>query len=275
MAIAYEAGIELPLTLFDEISAKTPYLTKLSPTGSHHMEDLNEAGGISAVMKELTKLGLIHTDALKVDGTIGDRIKNAGIDRPDVIRSVENPYRKKGGIAILFGNLAPEGAVVKESAVPEDRLVFEGKARVFEVAEEAQEAILRGKIHDGDVVVIRYEGPKGGPGMKEMLNSTAAITGMGIRAALITDGRFSGVSRGVAVGHICPEAAAGGPIGLVKEGDVITIDIPKKQLNVKVSDDELAQRKAAWVKPKPKVLNGYLVRYANAVSSASTGAILK
>jgi dihydroxy-acid dehydratase len=275
MAIAYEAGIELPLTLFDEISAKTPYLTKLSPTGSHHMEDLNEAGGISAVMKELTKLGLIHTDALTVDGTIGDRIKNAGIDRPDVIRSVENPYRKKGGIAILFGNLAPEGAVVKESAVPEDRLVFEGKARVFEVAEEAQEAILGGKIHDGDVVVIRYEGPKGGPGMKEMLNSTAAITGMGIRAALITDGRFSGVSRGVAVGHICPEAAAGGPIGLVNEGDVITIDIPKKQLNVKVSDDELAQRRAAWVKPQPKVMNGYLVRYANAVSSASTGAILK
>ncbi len=274
-AIAYEAGLELPLSLFDKIAAKTPYLTKMSPGGSHHLEDLNEAGGINAVMKELSKLGLIHEEVLTVDGVVGDRLKNASIKRPDVIRSVENPYRKSGGLAVLKGNLAPGCAVVKESAVAEDMLVFEGPARVFDSEDDAIEAILGKKIKDGDVVVIRYEGPKGGPGMKEMLNPTAVITGMGLKVALLTDGRFSGATRGACVGHISPEAMEGGPIGLIREGDRILLDIPGRKLEVKLDDAELAKRKATWVCPEPKVKTGYLARYAKLVTSANTGAVLK
>lgn len=274
-AIAYEAGIELPLSLFDECSSKTPYITKLSPGGSHHLQDLNEAGGISAVMKELSKIERIHPDALTVTGTIGQRIENAVIARPEVIHSVENPYRSRGGIAILTGNLAPDGAVVKESAVAEEMLVFEGTARVFNSEEAAIEALIAKKIVDGDVVVIRYEGPKGGPGCKEMLNPTAVITGMGLKVALLTDGRFSGASRGAAIGHISPEAMEGGPIALIEEGDIISIDIPARTLNLKISADELAVRKAGWVQPAPKVTTGYLARYAKLVTSANTGAVLK
>ncbi len=274
-AIAHDAGLELPLSLFDAISAKTPYITKLSPGGSHHLQDLNEAGGINAVMKELAKLNLIHTDALTVAGTVADRIKNAAIARPEVIRAVADPYRKTGGIAILKGNLAPEGAVVKESAVADDMLVFKGIARVFDSEDAAIAAILAKKIKDGDVVVIRYEGPQGGPGMKEMLNPTAVIAGMGLKVALLTDGRFSGATRGACVGHISPEAMSGGPIALVREGDVIKLDIPGRTLNIEISDAELAKRKAAWKKPAPKVTTGYLARYAAMVGSASTGAVLK
>lgn len=274
-AIAHESGLELPLELFDTISAKTPYITKLSPGGTHHLQDLNEAGGISAVMKELSKAGLIHTEALTVSGTVADRIKNAEITRSDVIKAIDNPYRKTGGIAILKGNLAPDTAVVKESAVTEDMLVFEGPARVFDSEEEAIDAIIGKQVKDGDVVIIRYEGPKGGPGMREMLNPTAVITGMGLRVALLTDGRFSGATRGACIGHVSPEAMDGGPIGLLKEGDIVSIDIPGRKLNVALSDDELAARKAAWVKPEPKVKTGYLARYAKLVSSANTGAVLK
>jgi dihydroxy-acid dehydratase len=274
-AIAREAGIELPLQLFDEISAKTPYITKLSPSGTQHIQDLNEAGGISAVMKELSKLGRIHTEALTVTGTVGDRIKDVAILRPEVIKTVESPYRKTGGIAILNGNLAPDGAVVKESAVKEDMLVFDGIARVFNSEEEAIEAIIGKKIKDGNVVIIRYEGPKGGPGMKEMLNPTAIIVGMGLKVALLTDGRFSGATQGACIGHISPEAMEGGPIALVEEGDMISIDIPGRKLEIKVSDEDMAKRKAAWVQPKPKVTTGYLARYAKLVTSANTGAVLK
>lgn len=274
-AIAHEAGISLPAQLFDEISAKTPYITKLSPAGTHHMQDLEEAGGISAVMHELSKKNLIHLDALTVTGTIGDRIKDAQILRPDVIRTVDNPYRKTGGIAILKGNLCPDNAVVKESAVQEDMLVYKGTAKCFNSEEEAIEAITGGKIKDGDVVVIRYEGPKGGPGMREMLNPTAVIAGMGLRVALITDGRFSGATRGACIGHVSPEAMAGGPIAYVEDGDIIDIDIPTRKLNVLISDDEMAKRKAAWVRPEPKVKTGYLSRYAKLTTSANTGAVLE
>ena len=274
-AIAYEAGIELPMSLFDEISKKTPYITKLSPAGTHHMQDLNEAGGISAVMKELAKKGVIHTDLPTVYGSVKERIGHADIERPDVIRTVEDPYSNKGGIAILHGNLALDGAVVKESAVAKDMLQFQGRARVFNSEDEAIEAILAKKIVDNDVVIIRYEGPKGGPGMKEMLNPTAIITGMGLRVALLTDGRFSGATQGACIGHISPEAMDGGVIGLVQEGDIINIDIPGRKLNVDVSDEEIKARKAVWVQPKPKVTSGYLARYAKLVTSANTGAVLK
>lgn len=274
-AIAHEAGMELPLSLFEEISDKTPYLTKLSPGGSHYLQDMNEAGGIPAVMKELTKLGIINEQAKTVTGTVADRIADAVNERPEVIRNVASPYRPKGGIAILYGNIAPDGAVVKESAVAEDMLFFEGPARVFDSEEDTIKALLAKEIKDGEVVVIRYEGPKGGPGMQEMLNPTAVIAGMGLRVALVTDGRFSGATRGACVGHISPEAAAGGPIGLIREGDIVTVDIPRRRLDVKVSEEELARRKAAWVNPPPKVTKGYLVRYANAVTSANTGAILE
>lgn len=274
-AIAYEAGIELPLSLFEEISARTPYITKLSPGGTYHIQDLNEAGGIAAVMKELSKRGGIHTGALTVSGTIADRIEHASIYRPEVIKTVEEPYRKTGGIAILNGNLAPDGAVVKESAVKEDMLIFEGVARVFNSEEEAIEAILGKKIKDGDVVVIRYEGPKGGPGMKEMLNPTAIIVGMGLKVALLTDGRFSGATQGACIGHISPEAMDGGPIALLEDGDIINIDIPGRKLECKVSQEELIKRRSAWEKPAPKITTGYLARYAKLVSSASAGAVLK
>lgn len=274
-AIAHEAGIELPMDLFDEISAKTPYITKLSPGGPHHMQDLNEAGGISAVMHELSKRGVIHLDALTVTGTVQERIQDAEIERPDVIKTVEAPYRNKGGIAILKGNLAPECAVVKESAVTEDMLVYKGTAKCFDSEEAAIEAIVGGKIKDGDVVVIRYEGPKGGPGMREMLNPTAVITGMGLKVALITDGRFSGATRGACIGHVSPEAMAGGPIALVQDGDRIDIDIPNRKLELLIGAEEMESRRKAWTKPEPKVTSGYLARYARLATSANTGAVLK
>ncbi len=274
-AIAHEAGITLPAPLFDEISAKTPYLTKLSPAGKHHMQDLNEAGGIPAVVHELSKKGVIHLDALTVTGPLRDRIEHAEIQRPDVIRTVDNPYRPTGGIAILKGNLCPDYAVIKASAVQDDMLVYKGTAKCFDSEEEAIAAITGHKIKDGDVVVIRYEGPKGGPGMREMLNPTAVIAGMGLKVALITDGRFSGATRGACIGHISPEAMAGGPIALIKDGDIIDIDIPGRKLNVLVSDEELAARKAQWVKPEPKVKTGYLSRYAKLTTSANTGAVLE
>lgn len=274
-AIAHEAGLDLPLQKFDEISRKAAYICKMSPGGTYHMQDLNEAGGISAVMKELTKLGIIHTEAKTVTGTIGDRIAHADIERPDVIHSVDNAYMNRGGIAILSGNLAPDGAVIKESAVEPDLLVYQGTAKCYDSEEEAIKAIIGGDIKEGNVVVIRYEGPKGGPGMREMLNPTAVITGMGLKVALITDGRFSGASRGACIGHISPEAMEGGPIALIEDGDMISIDIPNRKLELLVSDEELAARKAAWKQPEPKVKTGYLSRYARLVTSANTGAVLK
>lgn len=274
-AIAHEAGVDLPLCVFDEISRKSAYITKMSPGGTYHMQDLDEAGGISAVMKELTKLGLIHTGAQTVTGTIASRIEHAEILNHEVIHGVENAYMHKGGIAILTGNLSPDGSVIKESAVDRDLLVYKGTARCFDAEEDAIEAIIGGKIHEGDVVVIRYEGPKGGPGMREMLNPTAVITGMGLKVALLTDGRFSGASRGACIGHISPEAMEGGPIALIHDGDTISIDIPRRKLELCVSDEELAERKAAWKQPEPKVKTGYLSRYARLVTSANTGAVLK
>ena len=273
-AIAHEAGIELPAAKFDEISRRTPYIAKLSPAGHHHMIDLNEAGGINAVMKELSKKGIIHTDAMTVVGTVEEKIANARTLRPDVIRTVEDPYRKEGGLAILSGNLCPENAVVKASAVAEDMLVYSGKAKCFSSEESAVNAIMEGQIVEGDVVVIRYEGPKGGPGMQEMLNPTAVISGRGLKVGLITDGRFSGASRGACIGHVSPEAMAGGPIALIEDGDIIDIDIPNRKLELRVSDEELAKRKAAWVKPEPKIKTGYLSRYAKLTTSASKGAVV-
>ena len=274
-AIAHEAGIEIPLPLFDEISRRTPYITKLSPGGTHHMQDLNEAGGILAVMGELAKRDLLHLDALTVTGTVGARIRGAKILRPDVIRSVTDPYRPEGGIAILRGNLCPDYAVVKASAVKEDMLIYQGTAKCFDSEEAGVEAIMAGKIHDGDVVVIRYEGPKGGPGMQEMLNPTAVITGMNLKVGLITDGRFSGASQGACIGHISPEAMEGGPIALIEDGDLITIDIPNRKLQLEVSEEELKRRKAVWRQPEPKIRTGYLARYAKLTTSASTGAVLR
>ena len=274
-AIAYEAGIELPLTLFEAMSAKTPYITKMSPSGNHYIQDLNEAGGMPAVMKELTKRELIHTDALTVEGTVAERLADAKITRSDVIRSVDDPYRNTGGIAILYGNLAPDSAVVKESAVKEEMLTFTGPAKVYDSEDEAIEAIIGKQVQDGDVVVIRYEGPKGGPGMKEMLNPTAVITGMGLKVALLTDGRFSGATQGACIGHISPEAADGGPIALIQNGDIIAIDIPGRKLDVKLTAEELDKRRSEWIKPAPKVTTGYLARYARLVSSGNTGAVLK
>ena len=277
-AIAHEAGIELPLSRFDVISKKTPYLTKLSPGGSHHIIDLNEAGGISAVMNELDKLGLINKECITVcDKTIGETIAKARITRPDVIHTVEEPYRKTGGIAVLTGNIAPECSVVKESAVAEEMLKHSGPAKVFDSEDEAIAAICGKQIEKGDVVVIRYEGPKGGPGMREMLNPTSVLAGMGLDkdVALLTDGRFSGATRGACIGHISPEAREGGNIALIQNGDIIEIDIPNRSLNVKLSDEELAERRANWVCPPPKVKSGYLARYAALVTSAATGAVLR
>ncbi|MDR3584186.1 MAG: dihydroxy-acid dehydratase [Desulfosporosinus sp.] len=273
-AIAYAAGLELPLSLFDSISARTPYIAKLSPAGTHHLQDLNEAGGINSVMYELNKAGVLHTDALTVTGPLTERLVDAQTTSPDVIHSVENPYRKTGGIAVLSGNLAPDKAIVKASAVQEDMLVFEGPAHVFNSEDEVLEALLNKQVHDGEVVVIRYEGPKGGPGMKEMLNPTAIITGMGLRVALLTDGRFSGATRGACIGHVSPEAMEGGPIALVENGDLISIDIPKRTLELLISEEEFEKRHQAWVRPEPKVTSGYLARYAKLVTSASKGAVL-
>ncbi len=277
-AIAHEAGVDLNVDIANEISAKTPNLCHLAPAGPTYMEDLNEAGGIYAVMHEISKLGLLNLDCMTVTGkTVGENIKNSINLNPEVIRPVENPYSKTGGIAILRGNLAPDSCVVKRSAVAPEMLKHEGPARVFECEEDAIAAIKGGKIVAGDVVVIRYEGPKGGPGMREMLNPTSAIAGMGLGStvALITDGRFSGASRGASIGHVSPEAAVGGPIALVEEGDIISIDIDNHQLNVKVSDEELAARKAKWQPREPKVTTGYLARYASLVTSADKGAVLQ
>ena len=275
-AIANECGVDLNLDIANEISAKTPNLCHLAPAGPTYMEDLNEAGGVYAVLKELTKLGLLDTSVMTVTGkTLEENLKGAINKDPAVIRPVENPYSATGGIAVLRGNLAPEGSVVKRSAVLPEMLVHEGPARVFECEEDAMAAIMAGKINAGDVVVIRYEGPKGGPGMREMLNPTSAIMGQGLgnSVALITDGRFSGATRGACIGHVSPEAASGGVIGVVQEGDIISIDIPNNKLELKVSDEELAERMANFV-PKKKELSGYLKRYAALVSSGAKGAIL-
>jgi len=277
-AIAHEAGVDLNLELANEISAKTPNLCHLAPAGPTYIEDLNEAGGIYAVMNEISKLGLLELDCITATGkTVGENIKGCVNKDPEVIRPVENPYSKTGGIAILKGNLAPDSAVVKRSAVAPEMLKHEGPARVFDCEEDAIEAIKGGKIVAGDVVVIRYEGPKGGPGMREMLNPTSAIAGMGLGSsvALITDGRFSGASRGASIGHTCPEAAVGGPIALVEEGDIISIDIDNHRLDVKVSDEEMAARKEKWQPRKPAVTSGYLARYAAMAAPASRGAILE
>ena len=276
-AIAHEIGMDFDITFANEISAKTPNLCHLAPAGPTYMEDLNEAGGVYAVMNELNKLGLLHTDCMTVTGkTVGENIKDCVNLNPEVIRPVENPYSKTGGLAVLTGNLAPDGSVVKRSAVVPEMMLHEGPARVFECEEDACEAILSGKIKEGDVVVIRYEGPKGGPGMREMLNPTSEIAGMGLGStvALITDGRFSGASRGASIGHISPEAAVGGPIALVEEGDIIKINIPENRLELAVSDEELARRKANWTPREPKVKTGYLARYASMVTSGNRGAIL-
>ena len=275
-AIAHECGVELNLDLANRISAKTPNLCHLAPAGRTYMEDLDEAGGVYAVMNELTKKSLLHTDCMTVTGrTIGENIAGCVNLNPEVIRPIENPYSETGGIAVLRGNLAPEGSVVKRSAVLPEMLVHEGPARVFDCEEDAQAAILAGKIAAGDVIVIRYEGPKGGPGMREMLNPTSAIMGMGLGSsvALITDGRFSGATRGACVGHITPEAASGGLIGVVEEGDIISINIPENRIELKVEDAVLAERMKHFV-PKKKELSGYLKRYAALVSGGASGAIL-
>ena len=277
-AIAHEIGMDFDISFANEISAKTPNLCHLAPAGPTYMEDLNEAGGVYAVMNELNKKGLLHTECMTVTGkTVGENIKDCVNLNPEVIRPIDNPYSQTGGLAVLKGNLAPDGGVVKRSAVVEEMMVHEGPARVFDCEEDAIAAIKGGKIVEGDVVVIRYEGPKGGPGMREMLNPTSAIAGMGLGSsvALITDGRFSGASRGASIGHVPPEAAVGGPIALVEEGDIISINIPELKLEIKVSDEEMQARKAKWQPRKPKVTTGYLARYAAMVTSGNRGAILE
>ncbi len=277
-AVAAEAGIELNLDLFEEISKKTPHLVNLSPGGPHHLQDLYRAGGVQAVMAILGGAGLVDTSVMTVNlTTLAHNLVGADVFDTNVIRTINNPYHKQGGIALLRGNLAPDGAVVKQTAVDEHMMTNTGPARVFDSEEEATAAILGGKIVKGDVVVVRYEGPKGGPGMREMLTPTSVIAGMGLDrdVALITDGRFSGGTRGAAIGHVSPEAAEGGVIALVKDGDAIEIDIPNRRLTLKVPDEELKKRRDRWTAPKPKVTTGYLGRYARAVTSASTGAILK
>ena len=277
-AIAHEAGVELDVDIANGISAKTPNLCHLAPAGPTYMEDLNEAGGIYAVMKEISKKGLLNLDCMTVTGkTVGENIKDAVNKNTEVIRPVENPYSETGGIAVLKGNLAPDSGVVKRSAVVPEMMVHEGPARVFDCEEDAIEAIKGGKIVAGDVVVIRYEGPKGGPGMREMLNPTSAIAGMGLGSsvALITDGRFSGASRGASIGHVSPEAAVGGPIARVEEGDIIKIDIPANKLELAVSDEELERRRERWQPRQPKITTGYLARYAAMVTSGNRGAILE
>ena len=277
-AIAHEVGFDFDISFANPISEKTPNLCHLAPAGPTYMEDLNEAGGVYAVMKELADAGLLHTDCMTVTGkTVGENIKDAVNKNPEVIRPLDNPYSKTGGLAVLKGNLAPDGGVVKRSAVVEEMMVHEGPARVFDCEEDAIAAIKGGKIVAGDVVVIRYEGPKGGPGMREMLNPTSAIAGMGLGSsvALITDGRFSGASRGASIGHISPEAAVGGPIALVEEGDLIRINIPETKLELVVSDEELERRRANWQPREPKVTTGYLARYASMVTSGNRGAVLE
>ena len=277
-AIAHEIGMDFDITFANEISAKTPNLCHLAPAGHTYMEDLNEAGGVYAVMNELNKKNLLYTECMTVTGkTVGENIEGCVNKDPDVIRPIENPYSETGGLAVLTGNLAPHGGVVKRSAVVEEMMVHEGPARVFDCEEDAIAAIKGGKIVAGDVVVIRYEGPKGGPGMREMLNPTSAIAGMGLGSsvALITDGRFSGASRGASIGHVSPEAAVGGPIAVVEEGDIIKINIPENKIELAVSDELLAKRKAEWKPRKPKVTTGYLARYAALVTSGNRGAVLE
>ena len=277
-AIAHECGIELDLDMSNQISANTPNLCHLAPAGESYMEDLEQAGGVYAVMAELTKKGLLNTDVMTVTGkTMGENLAGVVNRDPETIRPIDHPYSADGGIAVLKGNLAPEGCVVKRSAVAPEMMAHQGPARVFDCEDDAIEAIYAGKIVPGDVVVIRYEGPKGGPGMREMLNPTSAIVGMGLGSsvALITDGRFSGATRGAAIGHVCPEAAQGGPIALVEDGDLITVDITGCAITLHVDEETLAARKAAWVCPPPKVTHGYLARYAKLVTSASRGAVLE
>jgi dihydroxy-acid dehydratase len=277
-AIAREAGVEINLDQINRISERTPNLCKLSPMGPHFMQDLDEAGGVSAVVRELVEHGLIDGGAITVTGrTLGENVAGAVIKRSDVIRSVKDPYSPSGGIAILYGNLAPGGAVVKKAGVAPEMLKHRGPARVFNSEEEAVQALINREIQKGDVIVIRYEGPKGGPGMREMLTPTATVAGLGLDkdVALITDGRFSGATRGASIGHVTPEAAEGGPIAALQDGDVIEINIPENKLNVLLSDEELNARLSRWVKPEPGVKKGYLARYARMVTSAGTGAVLK
>jgi dihydroxy-acid dehydratase len=278
LAIAHEAGISFPLTQLNDFSAGTPHLCKISPSGHHHLEDLDRAGGIPAVMAQLASVGLLQEGALTVTGrSVGQNLTGVGVLDQGVIRSPENPYSATGGLAILFGNLAPDGAVVKRAAVAPQMLTHRGPARVFELEEEATRAIMEGNFKPGDVIVIRYEGPKGGPGMREMLTPTSLLSGMGLddQVALLTDGRFSGATRGAAIGHISPEAAAGGPIAIVKDGDPIVIDIPAYSLNLELAEGEIKSRLAGLAPWQPRVSSGYLKRYAEAVTSASTGAVFK
>ena len=278
MAIAHEAGVKIDLDVFNRVSEKVPHLCSLSPAGKHHIEDLDRAGGVRAVMKELCRKRLIHTDCLTVTGqSVKENIAHSRVTDKGVIRPLERPYHKQGGLAVLFGNLAPSGCVVKQSAVVRKMLRHEGPARVFDSEEEATSAIMRGKIRKGDVVVIRYEGPKGGPGMREMLMPTSAIAGMGLDAdvALITDGRFSGGTRGAAIGHVSPEAMEGGTIAVVKDGDRISIDIPKKSITLKVPDKEIETRLSRWRRPRAKISEGYMARYARVVSSGGEGAVVR
>ncbi|MBW1645796.1 MAG: dihydroxy-acid dehydratase [Deltaproteobacteria bacterium] len=277
-AIAHEAGVAMPLTSFNAVSEKTPHLCNMSPGGPHHIEDLYRAGGVQGIMKVLADGGLLHTGCLTATGkTVAENLEAAAVSDPEVIRPLDNPYHRTGGLAVLQGNLAPDGAVVKQSAVAPEMLVHEGPARVFNAEEEAFEAIINRQIKPGEVIVIRYEGPRGGPGMREMLSPTSAIAGVGLdkEVALLTDGRFSGGTRGAAIGHISPEAAEGGLIGLVEEGDLIAIDIPNKTLTLKVAEETLARRRAAWQPLPPKITTGYMARYARQVTSASTGAVFK
>ena len=277
-AIAHECGIELNLDIANDISDRTPNLCHLAPAGRNYIEELDEAGGVYALMNELDKKGLLNTDVLTCTGkTVGENIKGCVNMNTDIIRPIDNPYSKTGGIAVLRGNLAPDSCVVKRSAVAPEMLRHEGPAKVFDCEEDAMEAILGGKITDGDVVVIRYEGPKGGPGMREMLNPTSAIMGMGLGStvALITDGRFSGATRGAAIGHVSPEAAVGGPIAMVRDGDIISIDIPANKIELKISDEEMEKRTLEWKPREPKIKTGYLARYASLVTSGNRGAILE
>jgi dihydroxy-acid dehydratase len=276
-AIAHEAGIPIPQALFQEISDRVPHLCNMSPAGPHHLDDLDRAGGVQAVMLRLAERGLVDPAVMTASGeTLGRNLETASVRDGEVIRPFERPVHTEGGIAILTGNLAPDGAVVKQAAVAPRMRQRRGRARVFDTEEAAVDTILGGGIQPGDVVVVRYEGPRGGPGMREMLSPTSAIVGMGLgeEVALVTDGRFSGVTRGAAIGHVSPEAAAGGPLALVEEGDTIHVDIPNRTLTLEVDDDELARRRVAWTPPEPRVQQGYLARYARHVTSASTGAIL-
>ncbi len=275
-AIAHEGGIKLELTLFDQISEKVPHICNMSPAGHHHLEDLHDAGGVYGIMKELSKKNLIHKECLTAEGLkMGEILKQASVNDESVIRPLEKPYHEKGGLAVLKGSLAPDGSIVKRIGVSESIWHFEGKARVFDSEEEAGAAIIGGQIWAGDAVIIRYEGPKGGPGMREMLTPTSILAGRGLDAvcALITDGRFSGGTRGLCIGHVSPEAAEGGPIALIKDGDKIEIDLNKKTIDVKVPKDEMEKRRASWKRPEPKIKSGYMARYARLVTSASTGAV--